>query len=218
MAVYGNYSYITEFQGNPEKNKEYMQILKDLDELCSLNTERVKLLVGYMDKMLSLLKSTNSVSKFKSTIDQIDDMVHKYNVWYDKAFKGVSGQVVFRNFIKKSKSFNNKYSELMMEEKKKMNDRLDKLYDTVLKTIEPWAADKSTGKSKKVAEAIEQFNRLNEIDSTYTDKVVKRFNEFYEFAISEANYTIGDINFCKKDLNLGKEKSLLYKAINKILK
>ena len=218
MAVYGNYKYITEFQGNPEKNKEFMEILKDLDQLCSLNTERVKLLVGYLDKMIPLLKSVNNVSKFKKVKDQIDGMVSEYNEWRDKEFKGVSGQVVWNRFIQKSKSFNNKYSELMMEEKKKINDKLDKLYDNVLKYIEPWSADKTTKHSKKVSEVLDQFKRLEEIDSTYTSSVAKRFDEFYKFAISEANYTIGDINYVKKKLDLGREKSLLYKAVNKILK
>ena len=218
MAVYGNYKYITEFQGNPEKNKEFMEILKDLDQLCSLNAERVKLLVGYLDKMIPLLKSVNNVSKFKKVKDQIDGMVSDYNKWYDKEFKGVSGQVVWNRFIQKSKSFNNKYSELMMEEKKKINDKLDKLYDDVFKYIEPWSADKTTKESKKVSEVLDQFKRLEEIDSTYTSSVAKRFSEFYNFAISEANYTIGDINYTKKKLDLGKEKSLLYKAINKLLK
>lgn len=217
MAVYGNYKYITEFQGNPEKNKEFMEILKDINKICDLNTRRVKLLFGDLDKMLSLLKSTNNISKFKSTVDKIDGMVDEYNEWYEKEFKGISSKVIYNRFNTKSKSFNNKYSELMMEEKKKINDKLDKLYETILDTADPWL-DKSSGKSKKIAEIIVQIDRLKDIDVTYASKVSSRFNEFYKFAISESNYTIGDINYVKKNLDLGKEKSLLYKAVNKILK
>lgn len=218
MAVYGNgiinESYLVEFTGNQEKNQEFIETLKDVDGLCKYHTERLRLLEKNLEETLKYTyEIIKSPKVFKSKIDQCRKMIDDYNAWYEKASRNINGQVTWTKFGKLVRKFNNKFSKVTMEEKKKLDKELEELQIFIKKMAEPWCEN-----GKKADELVRNLDMVHEIDQDYYKSFYELTNDLYKFFIKEVNYTNDDIIYTRKYLNVKSENSFMYKFINMILR
>lgn len=205
---------ILEFQGNPEKNKEFISILKDLEDLCNYNYERIKRLADDMDKLdKDADEAIKDPKKFKEILERARQYIQDFNEWYRKASKTINAPVTFKNFQSKIKKFNNKYSEITMDEKKKLRDKLLKIAKDIDAMIEPWAKG-----GKRIDAFKEKLTKLSVIDKDYFDKFNKYAWDNYDYFFSEYKYTFDDIAIICKYLNIERENTVMYKIVNKLFK
>lgn len=205
---------LLEFSGDPKKNEEFIECLKDLDQLCTFNMDKIRKLADYLGKLSDLADQImKSPKKYKELLDKARGYVTEFNDWYNKTGKNISGMVTWNQFKQKVKKFNNKYSEITMEEKKKFNEKIVKYYGEISKLATPWAKN-----GKEIVKLHDKFDKLVELDRSYTQTFAKICDDCAGVLIEEANYTIGDVNYIIKALDVGKEQSLLYKVVNKVFK
>lgn len=212
MGIYGK--ILLEYSGNPVKNAEFKEVLDEVDELITVFMKNIRRVDSEMDKILTagnqILKSKGS---YKTKLDTIKKDRDDYIDWQDDLFKPVNGQVTWRRLGSKVRTFNNKYSTVTMEEKKKLDKKLRDFLDELDKTIDPWCKDK-----KKVNKFIELRDKLKDIDDAYTESLNKIFCDYYDYLFNEVQATYHDIRTVIRDLNVNKENSLSYKFIQAILK
>lgn len=207
-------SVLLEYSGNENKNKEFMECLKDLEELCNFNTEKVRKLSKYMKSSLTFSNEIiKSPKVFKQKVEEMRGFVKEYNEWYNKASKTIRAQVTFSSFAKKVRMFNNKYAEPMMEEKKKIDSKLSKLSDEIAELVKPWVKG-----GESIDKLLSNSDNLDKIDQSYSNSFRNIAADLYNVLIDEANYTNNDIRYCRRDLKLEKENTITYKIVNKLLK
>lgn len=207
-------SVLLEFQGNETKNQEFIECLKDLEDLIKYFVDMMNKMDNASERLLKISEEViKSPNKFKQKVQECRNVVKEYNEWYEKASRKINGQVTWRQFDKKVAKFNNKYSQVTMEEKKKLDTKLRSVLKEIDKLVKPWASD-----GAKVKKVIENIDKLEKIDYDYTKTFASIFGEFNGLLIKEANYTIGDINYSIRKLGIEKENSIVYKVVNKLLK
>ena len=219
MAVYGNYKYITEFQGNPEKNKEFIEILNGFKKICEIIKHGSKKLIDILNRLLPSLKSINNNSKLTKLMNESEKWADDWNDWKQKELKGLSPHDLQQDYKRKVKNFNNKYSEIIMEEKKKINNELDKFEKELDTMVSPWSADPKTRTCKKMEDIREELRRISStINEQYAERLYSKIKEVYNAAIDEIEWGYNSINLTKKALNIEAENKVLYKVVNKLLK
>ena len=207
-------SVILEYQGNPDKNKEFIECLKDLEQLLQFFLDSISHLDSSLQKLGNIAKDIiKSPKKYKDKLEECRNTVKEYNLWYEKAHKNINGQVTWGQFNKKIRKFNNKYSEVTMEEKKKLDLKLVSFVKDIDKIVTPWAKD-----GNKIKEAVKNIEKLEELDKDYVKTYYNIFDNFYDILLKEANATMSDISYTRKNLGIERENTFVYKAINKLLK
>lgn len=222
MSVYGQ-QVIMEFQGDPDKNKEFSEILKEVQDVCIMNISAIEKINGY------ILKVEESVGKLmtvafsgKSSKKALDDMrqlsidvkkyVEEFNNWSKEQYKGVNFDKSLNKLRRLSKTFNNKYSEVTMEEKKKLMATLNDYRNKALDLIKPWAKGGSKGDT-----LLNDIKRLKDIDSSYSVTIYNTTLSMMNFAVNEYNYCLADFMYIQRLLKIERENSLIYKIVNRIL-
>lgn len=215
---------ILEFKGNETKNEAFKECLKDLENLLTYFISVIEKGLGYMDQILALSKKAkNNPKEFKKYINEMDKFADEFVAWKKQASKSICGSVTWKTFASQIKKFNNKYSEITMEEKKALSSKVEKMIDKVFKMCTPWYDMKRNGKllpgsSAKYEELKNLYKELEKIDKSYANSVNDIFVDFDKYIGSEINPTLNDMFYVMKALNIQFEDSLRFKLVNKVLK
>lgn len=211
-----NYRMLLEYSGNPEKNEEFKQTLQDLDRVLVTYIDIFKEYDKYLRKATDLLKACKDVDtartaftdcnkESRATDKLIDDMIKKSGIEKNP----------FKRFDQQIKKFNNKYSTIGMEEKKKFDKKLGSYYDQVEEIIIPW----STGGDMKA------FNEMNDallhfydIMPELQDKIVNLMSSWYHDMFAVYRTIAGECIYLRKHLGIEKENGIIYKMVQKIFK
>jgi hypothetical protein len=216
ISLYESDETLLEFKGNDVKNQEFIDFLEEIEEICNFNLVKIRKLADYSEKILNNAKAiakSGSAKMFSENIDKSREYAGEYNEWKDKAGRKINAPLSFNKFTRSSRSFNNKYSNVTMEEKKKLDAKLRKFEKEIRKLAEPWTND-----GEKMDEMCNIADDLYNIDKNYYDVFIRNFVDLNKLFIYEVNATLDDIGYAYNVLNIKKEKSFLYKAINKIIK
>ena len=198
---------ITEMKGNEIKNDVFKQVLDDLDDLCKMNLEKIK---SYDTAIENIIKTANTVNKenSKETIVEMRKIGRKVIEDRNK-IKGYYGSLSFQLLKKQVTSFNNKYSYVTMQEKKKLVEKLR----SYKKIIEKYAKKYSSKEFEN--RYIDIIDKFEIADSSLRTTVYDFIDSWVSELMDECNYTIADIDSIINQLNIGAtEKSIKYKLLN----
>lgn len=209
---------ILEFDGNAKKNQEFINIMKEIDTLTQKNIQKIKMCISDLEKYQhwadDIIKNPNKISSYITKIRSDND---KFNDWL-KNNMTINGPKTFSNLKRKAKSFNNKYSEIVMSSKKEISAKFGKLEDEINKMIEPWSA-KNDSVGKNIGNLVDTTNKIiDEVDRANGTIFQKHIRQVYSYTIDEAEWTLDDINVFRKALNIELENKKMYKFVNAFIK
>lgn len=209
---------ILEFDGNAEKNKEFIGLLKDIDTLTQKNLEKIKRCISDLEKYQHWADDIiKNPSKLSSYITKIEKDNKDFNDWLKKN-RTINGPETFNNLKKKAKTFNNKYSEIVMGSKKELSAKFDKVEKEINNLITNWAwRENSYGKD--ITNLVNTTNKIiNEIDRSNGCVFQKQVRQIYDYTLDEAEWTLYDIDNIRKALDIEFENKASYKFINAFIK
>lgn len=219
MSYYGN-ELILEYKGNDFKNKEFTNSLNNIknyyDDFLNYIIEQS----NFINKSLKYLESIKSIdqvknpTQFSSIIKDYNKLIHSFDTTINKQ------ELIYKDFLKLRKSFNNKYSYISLDERKKLKLHIDNIKDKINKLLYTYSIDNK--------EFIDKLNNLqdnyyklvysipeNELSDDYhddvyfmTDAMMSNFDSICEICLNRLDLLI-------KYLRIDKiENSLGYKILN----
>ena len=219
MSYYGN-ELILEYKGNDFKNKEFTNSLNNIknyyDDFLNYIIEQS----NFINKSLKYLESIKSIdqvknpTQFSSIIKDYNKLIHSFDTTINKQ------ELIYKDFLKLRKSFNNKYSYISLDERKKLKLHIDNIKDKINKLLYTYSIDNK--------EFIDKLNNLqdnyyklvysipeNELSDDYhddvyfmTDAMMSNFDSICEICLNRLDLLI-------KYLKIDKiENSLGYKILN----
>lgn len=209
---------ILEFDGNDKKNQEFIKLLKDIDTLTQKNLEKIKKCISDLEKYQhwadDIVKNPNKLSSY---ITKIEKDNKEFNAWLEKN-RVANGPKTFAELRKKARTFNNKYSEVVMGSKKEVSAKFDKVEKEMNRLITPWVSkNDSTGKA--IGNLVDTTNKIiDEIDRTNGIVFQRRIRQIYDYALDEAEWTLEDIDAFRKVLDIEFENKKMYKFVNAFIK
>lgn len=224
MSVYSN-NYILEFAGDEKKNKEYLDAVDKAEEALNWLKEDCKADVKKLDEWktkIAKIKNEKDLKKFSNDFKNfVDDEIKRWNAneyksLYTRHYENL------RKLVKLSDNFNNKYSSILMEQKKEIDMRFSKIADAIFEVVYEWVSFQNASTSgKKLKEFNEEINRIYRIDRSYFEgdnSVMKYISFYYQQSVGNAFNIFRYVGYIRHCLGLEREDKLLYKIINKIFK
>lgn len=205
------YDYLVEFKGSDVKNNLFIDILNDVDNLLCFFMQKINIMSNGIDELISTAKKIkpNDLKKSVYKFEQISKNIYADSIDLRNKMK-IDGATTWSNLSKEIKKFNNKYSYITMEEKKKLSNKIEKYKDKLEKIGEKYSKG-----SKYEKELNDLFDKLDKYDYANSVAIYNIIFDWSAALIKEINLTIGDINIVLKDLDIEKtEKSVVYKVLN----
>jgi hypothetical protein len=168
-------------------------------------------------------------SLFDKCVKLEDKIKEKYaSISKDNQTNYGSTGMAYKQLYNICKTFNVKYSDEMVEIKKKYSEILLDYQDKIIETVKDYVYfykesrvvgfDKNKNPNFKELDNLILLLKVQENTSPYALKarnmIIILFTNFFK----EIRFTLSDIMFTSKLLNLGIEKKLFYKFVNKIFK
>lgn len=218
---------ILEYSGNETKNEAFKECLKDLEELMLYFFDCIDKMTDILDKYLSLIKKAKTPADLQKASKQMDDIRTDYIKWRKERSKKIDGVVTWNAYKKQIKMFNNKYSQISLEEKKAFSKKINDMLVKGMKKIFGWA--KMNTKKEEVLKSakysgcylddlIKELDRIKSIDAAYHDRIYNNVAGLHNTVVDEYNYTYGDVQYINKTLNIEIEKGIVFKIVNTLLK
>lgn len=209
-------NYVQEIVGNANKNNNFIQVLDQIDGLMTMFIDKIKLVDEYLYWMSDQLDKTNEKT-FNKVFSDCKTRGRETNKKLDKIkddFKkkyGKDGKDIWPDFKRQIKMFNNKYTETSMENKKKLDTKLES-YFKLLKEV----LDRYQDEGEYDKKAYNTYKKIDNFNVTYSNAYSDFEQAWYKYIWNEAKYTINDLLFVVDELNIKKlEKSPLFKFLNK---
>lgn len=218
-------SALLEYAGNPEKNKALIKLMSEMESRLQDYYNEIDFVITALDEIAAIIKreaakgskanAKDAAFKVKSVYDKVDkklsspenkEYIKKYNITFS-ALKNVC------------KSFGVKFNDVVMEDKKAFDKKLDAAVKKVKdnKKFTRWLPA-----SNNTTEAITEFNKdLNTLEVDNGDavgQIVKYVQPVYGYAYNIMMGYIYNINYLRRILGLEKEDTVFYKVLNKIIK
>lgn len=216
---------VLEFQGDPDKNKEFIDLLKEMEnalEAAEKDIRKMDEIIRRLGKDIKELYDEtakkgfgqpNMLNKLKTITDHVKKEVEDYRSFTKDNYKDVNIRKTYDNLKKKAKSFNNKYSQLTMEEKKKFVAKFQKSIQDMREIIKPWAKNGKDGD-----EILNQIKTLENIDSILGKKLYKDMLDIMDLIVQTYNIHLSNCMVIFQTLKIEKEKGFMYKMVNRLLK
>lgn len=209
-TMYEDSDLLLEYKGNDVKNNIFIQVLKDVDDICKMNMDKISAYEDILSKMLSIGRTSNS-KNVKDNLLKCRNIGRDANNKLPEISKDYYGPLTFDLIKKEVRKFNNKYGSISMQEKKKLADKLNK-YKDKLNTI---GENYSSGSSSFNKECINILDKIESFDVAARREFADLLSSWLDGLLDEVNYTIGDINYVLKLLDIERlERSIIYKALN----
>ena len=217
-------SYLLEFSGNEEKNKELIRYLNLMQERIEFYMVYMKEITDFGDKLLDNCKKaakSKNVDQVKKVFNDLrcdtDDFISmiqkKYSAKMQEQYKN------FKKYEKLRKKFNNKYSSECMEAKKKIDPKLEALYNQFIKSeATEWIAFNEGDKPQKWFEICDCYDKIKRIDVDYAGAFCKYINWYIDVLVDGCRFMLSFINYIRHTLDIEFEDSVRYKIIQRILK
>ena len=226
--IYGNLvqekydEYIIEYAGKESELKKYRECL---DEVFNALNNYIERAVAVKNGFIKANKPLLSKPVKKITSADMKKVLIEYQTLYkeiDKLSKekevdqGVRAYKKLENYASK---FAFKYSDVFMEDKKKLEAKLEEvlkeLDDTFGGYLVRFGKDQDTPELDKLNE---YYVYCKIVDPVTYDNLIKQSSDIFNFMAQEANYSLGDIRNIRKQLGTYKEDKFMYKFVNKLIK
>lgn len=217
--------YLIEYSGNEAKNQEFRECLADVEKAVNDFADEQNALEKTGDQIVKLASELLKKKKpedIKRIIDQMKNKAEDYMSWYNNRCNTIwkDHYLTYKRFRMLSKTFNNKYSDILMKEKKEIDKKFGTLIDKYVEgDVLNWfvftSRENSTPKTDKILEA---YKYIREIDRDQAVELGKYINGFLDFYWKSLCSLIAYINNIRFLLNIEKENKLSYKIVQKVFK
>lgn len=212
---------LLEFKGNQDKTEAFKIICEEMAGLCEFNYKKIQTVKTAINEMISALEKGIKASTDKATGDmvvKVRETGRQCQKDIDKLAKeyGVNYPVTLTVFRKDVKSFTVKYSEVTMEEKKRIADKLQAMDKKIYEIGKEYSTSNEKFHDKMLAlyDDIAKAGKSSTLNTPY-DTLMSWLN----YIVSECNLTSQDIKGIMTDLNIKKtENSFIYKVLNPVKK
>ena len=216
---------VLEFQGNPDKNQEFIDLLNALDDyitLCFEGIEEYDNVIRKYGKLINDLESkikkegtagSKNLELLKKIIDDLKKDVNNLEEESKKKFKGKNLMKTYDQLKNKAKSFNNKYSQITMEGKKKFVEKYTSILNKYLDFVEPWANG-----GKEGDDILDSVNNLKIIDNTFASTLYNCIISAMDTTVRVYEIQRDNLIYIFRILKIEKEDSFMYKLVNRVLK
>lgn len=209
---------LLEYAGKDEKNEEYKKLLSDMEANLKKCIDNTALIGKWLDTIVPTLK------KIKNESSPVIKILEESKKAYNKMVTATSvafGQrewnemtKQYMKFKKASKTFNNKYSTVGLDNKKAMEQKL-RQYDTqVGKFVREWLQEGSP----KMFELMKEFDRAKYIDRNNVGDYCRYINTGLRYYVFGVRACMSWLHSIRKCMNIKFEGSLRYKIVQKVLK
>ena len=200
--------YLLEYKGNDIKNDIFIQVLDDVDDLCKMNMDKISTFENAVSTMMNLAKNSNEKS-IKNNLVKARQLGRDTNDEINK-IKSYYGPLTFALVKSEVKKFNNKYSSVSMQEKKKLAAKLTAYRKKLVEIGKKYEYNSSLDK-----EWIKVLDKLETYDVSARNEFLDLVGSWASGIINEVNWTIGDIDAILKLMDIERlEKSIIYKVMN----
>lgn len=221
-------SALLEYAGNEEKNKQFVKSLKQLEQyIVDFHDYGVQAFaVG--DQMLKLmeplkkLKDDDKGRKEAAAIgNRIQNLIDKYNNDLGKDGKFDEHYRNFAEFKRLARKFNNKFSNITINDKKALDKKLDELINATLTNpkVKAWVKLEQNQKTPQYDKMVELFDEFKRVDRQTALKILNEtINPYLQYQWNVLRRVIGFTNYVRSLIGANNDKKLTYKIVNKVLK
>jgi hypothetical protein len=222
-------SALLEYAGNEEKNKQFVKSLKQLEQYIvdfhdygvqafAVGDEFIKIM-----EPLKKLKDDDKGRKEAAAIgNRIQNALDNYNGRIkDGNDKFSEHYRNFAEFKRLAKKFNNKFSNITINDKKALDKKLDELINATLTNpkIKAWVQLEQRQPTPQYDKLVALFDDFKRVDRQTALKILNEtINPYLQYQWSVLRQVIGFTNYVRKLIGSENDKKLSYKIVNKILK
>lgn len=211
-------STLLEYSGNPEKVKNFKEMLKELDDIFTY----YRVIIDEDTKVLdTIISSCSKVKKIDDARRCYTDCA-KAGKAANQAIKAAADKVdldsqPFTRFKQQSNSFSGKYSTITLEDKKQFDKKLASFSEKIINDLDPWGSkdDVDGPKIKALLEALEKFE---EVMPELGDKFREFAGSWYKVLFNDSSSILNIVKWCRVKLNLGHSNTIRFKIVQKIFK
>ena len=215
---------ILEYSGNPEKNKQFIKTLNELEKYLNDYHDFAMENFRLGDRIVAEMKKVEKYkdkdeSKVKKICDNIANMIE------DQPYDQEKWNAHTRNYneFKRLKSkFSNKFSNITMEEKKALDKKLDALISKTLDSEEicKWIKFQNKGNDTPQFDSlVKYYDMMKKINRDASVECLNKWiNPYLEYQWNLLQNCIGFTNWIRRQLNIDRENRLTYKIVQKVLK
>lgn len=216
---------VLEFQGNPDKNQEFIDLLNALDDYITICFEHIEdydkvlrkygKIIGDLENKIKKEGATGSknLTALKKITDDLKKDVADINEEVNSKLKGKNLFKTYDQLKSKARSFNNKYSQITMEGKKKFVEKYTSSLNKYLDFIRPWAKG-----GKEGDDILKSAKNLTMIDETLGTITYNLMLAIMDSVVKTYNVQRSNLIVIFRILKIEKEDSFMYKLVNKVLK
>lgn len=211
----GEVEFVQEMKGNQMKVELFKQIADDCDEILRARYDYLTDIDKNIHEALNVIKSVNNKEEAAKAIISLKEKLREFNAKNEN--NGMLKAQAFRNLSANAKKFTNKYAFESMQTKKQLAAKIEKYQSIIIKIGEKF--DGETGSLNK--EIYAAMDRL-EMSDSFGDNSARMISQFEAIieswqkgVVTMCNSTVKDCNKVLRFLKLGKEKSIVFKLLNR---
>lgn len=212
---------LLEFKGNKDKTEAFKIICEEMAGLCEFNYKKIQTVKTAINEMISYLEKGIKASTDKATgemVVKVRETGRQCQKDIDKLAKeyGVNYPITLAVFRKDVKSFTVKYSEVTMEEKKRIADKLQSMDKKIYAIGKEYSSSNKEFRDKfiRMYDDIAKAGKSATLNTPHDT-----LTSWLEYIVQECNLTSNDIKGIMADLNIKKtENSFIYKVLNPVKK
>lgn len=221
-------SALLEYAGNEEKNKQFVKSLKQLEQyIVDFHDYGVQAFaVG--DQMLKIMEPLKKLKddekgrkEAESIGNRIQNLIDKYNNDLGKDGKFDEHYRNFAEFKRLARKFNNKFSNITINDKKALDKKLDELINATLTNpkVKAWVKLEQNQKTPQYDKMVELFDEFKRVDRQTALKILNEtINPYLQYQWNVLRRVIGFTNYVRSLIGANNDKKLTYKIVNKVLK
>lgn len=212
------------FDGNSEANKEFIDILDEINKFLEYNADVVDEDFNMAENILKCIenhaKSAKDASDIKKCISDCLNILDKGNSKFEKE-KYEKFSNTYKKFFRLRNSFNNKYSKITMLEKEKIDAKLDQLLTSLYNSkVKDWFYfEQYKNKCVNTDRLNKAYVTLKEIDRDSAVELSERIiNPLYSYLAKCWSAEVRSVMSIRSLLDIEIKDTLKWKIVHKIFK
>ena len=209
---------LLEYSGDKYKNEQFKKTLQEIEKYLIAYVKELEILDSMLTNITGLYKKCKNVnSARKAYTDAIKEGKATAKT-INKMFEDLrDGTNPFTKFQNQSKSFNNKYSTVTMDEKKIFDKKIKEYIDKINDMIEPWSGTKEKNNAK-IQAMIDSVEHFQECMPELYEKAAAIPWSWYKYMFKVYREDIAICFWIRKKLGIEVEGSLKWKIVHALFK
>jgi hypothetical protein len=217
---------LLEYAGNAEKNRLFREVMVEMEKMFAKYYAECDFVITSLDQIVSICEKEAAKKKPDAKVaatacKKVFDKV-EYELTKDEAKEYIrSYNITWAKIKKLTSKFSIKFSDVVMEDKKAFDKKLDAAAKKVSenKKFTSWLPCRELNGTEKVQKLNKALDILDIDSHDATVNIASKYTQpIYGYAYQCLNGYIGNINFLRRKLGLERENTVFYKVLNKVFK